>query len=184
MLKGLWAITQKEFLQLWRFPLVLIGLIVGPALELILFAVAIHSDVKHIPLVVADQSMSQASQSYLTAFTDSDLFDVVAAVPDQAGVVHAIDSGQASIGLVIPGDFASAVQRKDAKVLMLVDGSNSFVTQSAYSSATAISQQYAVSSGPSGTQLDLALISRFFTTLISRISGSWFPALELFSYMG
>ncbi len=145
MLRRLWAITQKEFLQLWRFPLVLIGLIVGPALELILFAVAIHSDVKHIPLVVADQSMSQASQSYLTAFTDSDSFDVVAAVPDQAGVVHAIDSGQASIGLVIPGDFASAVQRKDAKVLMLVDGSNSFVTQSAYSSATAISQQYAVS---------------------------------------
>ncbi len=145
MLRRTWAITQKEFIQLWRFPLVLIGLTVGPALELILFAAAIHTDVKHIPMVVADQSLSAASRSYLTAFTDSGYFDIVATVPDQAGVVHAIDSGQASLGLVIPVTFASEVEQNNANVLMLVDGSNSFVTQSAYSSAAAISQQYAIS---------------------------------------
>ena len=66
-------------------------------------------------------------------------------VPDQAGVVRAIDSGQAEIGIVIPVDFAAKVAQKDATVLMLVDGSNSFVTQSAFSSAQAISQQYAIS---------------------------------------
>ncbi len=145
MLRRTWAITQKEFIQLWRFPLVLIGLTVGPALELILFAAAIHTDVKHIPMVIADQSLSAASHSYLTAFTDSGYFDIVATVPDQAGVMRAIDSGQASIGIVIPVDFATRVEQKDANVLMLVDGSNSFVTQSAYSSAAAISQQYAIS---------------------------------------
>ena len=53
MLRRIWAITQKEFIQLWRFPLVLIGLTVGPALELILFAVAINTNVQHIPMVVA-----------------------------------------------------------------------------------------------------------------------------------
>jgi ABC-2 type transport system permease protein len=144
MLRRTWAITQKEFIQLWRFPLILIGLTVGPAIELILFAVAIHTDVKHIPMVVADQSLSAASRSYLTAFTDSGYFDVVAALPDQASVIHAIDSGQASLGLVIPVDFATRLGQNNATVMMLVDGSNSFVTQSAYSSAAAISQQYAV----------------------------------------
>src|SRR5512135_2893181 len=100
MLRRTWAITQKEFIQLWRFPLVLIGLTVGPALELILFAVAIHTDVQHIPTVVDDQSLSAASRAYLAAFTDSHDFNIVAEVPDQASVIRAIDRGQASIGIL------------------------------------------------------------------------------------
>lgn len=143
MLRRIRAITQKEFIQLLRFPLVLVGLTIGPVLELILFAVAIHTNVQHIPMVVADQSLSASSRSYLTAFTDSGYFDIVALVPDQAGVVRAIDSGQASIGMVIPDDFTTRLEHKDANILMLVDGSDSFVTQSAYNSAAAISQQYA-----------------------------------------
>jgi len=145
MLRRIWVVTQKEFIQLWRFPLALLGLTLGPALELLLFATAVNTNIKHIPLVASDQSMSAASRMYLTAFTDSVSFDIVAAVPDQAGVIRAIDSGQASIGIVIPADFATRVEQKDAHVLLLVDGSNSFVTQAAYNSAMAISQEYAIS---------------------------------------
>jgi drug efflux transport system permease protein len=66
MLRRISAITQKEFIQLLRFPILLIGLTVGVVVELILFAVAIHSNVNHIPMVVSDQSLSEASRSYLT----------------------------------------------------------------------------------------------------------------------
>ncbi len=145
MLRRTWAITQKEFIQLSRVPMVTIGMTVGVALELILLAVAVHNTVTHIPMVVADQSRSEASASYLTAFTDSADFNIVALVPDQASVVRAIDSGQASIGLVIPADFAARVQQDDANVLLVADGSDSFDAQSAYGSAASISQQYAVS---------------------------------------
>ncbi len=145
MLRRIWALIQKESIQLLRMPIVYVGMTLGPALELILFAAAIHTDIQHIPMVVADQSLSAVSQSYLNGFTKSDSFDIVARVPDQAGMARAIDSGQAEIGFFIPADFASQVAQKDATVLMLVDGSNSFVTQSAFSSAQAISQQYAIS---------------------------------------
>ena len=145
MLRRIWALTQKESIQLLRTPIVYLGLTLGPVLELVLFAAAIHTDIKHIPTVVADQSMSAASQSYLSGFTNSGSFDIVASVPDQNGVVHAIDSGQAEIGIVIPSDFAARIAQNDATVLILVDGSNSFVTTSAYSGAAAISQQYAIS---------------------------------------
>jgi len=144
MLRRIWALVQKESIQLLRMPIVYVGLTLGPVLELILFAAAIHTDIKHIPMVIADQSLNAASQSYLIGFTNSDSFDIVARVADQAGVVHAIDSGHAEIGIVIPVDFASQVAQKDATVLMVVDGSNSFVTQSAFSSAQAISQEYAI----------------------------------------
>jgi ABC-2 type transport system permease protein len=145
MLRRTWALTQKEFIQLLRFPLVLLAYTVGPVLELILIATAINTNANHIPLAVADQSLSADSRAYLAAFTDSGSFDIVATFPDQTGVIQAIDSGQASLGLVIPPDFASQVIQKNANVLMLVDGSNSFVTQAAYNSAVAISQQYASS---------------------------------------
>ena len=82
MLRRIWVVTQKEFIQLWRFPLALLGLTLGPALELLLFATAINTNIKHIPLVVADQSMSAASRMYLTAFTDSVSFDIAAAAPE------------------------------------------------------------------------------------------------------
>jgi len=143
MLRRIWAITQKEFIQLIR-SMILPALTIGPILELILFAVAIHTDVQHIPMVVADQSLSPASRAYLTAFTDSGSFDIVATAPDQAGAIHAIDSGDASIGIIIPPDFASKLVQKNANVLMLVDGSSSYVTQAAASNAGAISNQYAV----------------------------------------
>ncbi len=167
MLRRTWAITQKEFIQLFRFPALLIALTVGVAMELVLFAVAVHNNVNHIPMVVADQSLSEASRSYLTAFTASDNFDIVAMVPDQDSVIRAIDSGGASIGLVIPSDFVSRVQQKDATVLMVVDGSDSFTTQTAYNNAAAISQQYAVS-----------LTRQQFSTLNAHIQILYNPDLQ------
>jgi len=145
MLRRIWAITQKEFIQLSHIPMVTIGMTVGVVMELVLFAVAVHNSVTHIPMIVADQSRSEASAAYLTAFTDSNDFDIIGVVPDQASVVRAIDSGQASIGLVIPVDFATRVQQKDANVLLIADGSDSFNAQSAYGNAASISQQYAIS---------------------------------------
>lgn len=144
MLRRTWAITQKEFIQLSRLPLVMFGMTVGTAVELVLLAVAVHNSATHIPMVVADQSRSEASRSYLAAFTDSADFNIVAMVPNQASVLRAIDSGQAGIGLVIPADFATRVEQNDANVLLVADGSDSFDTQSAYGSAAAISQQYAI----------------------------------------
>jgi ABC-2 type transport system permease protein len=145
MLRRIWAITQKEFIQVLRDRATLMLLLFMPVVQLTLFATAIHTDIKHIPMVVADQSMSSESRNYLNALVHSDYFDVVASVSGQAEVMKAIDSGQASLGIVIPPDFASRVTLRQANVLILIDGSNSFTTNSAYNTANAISQSYAVS---------------------------------------
>lgn len=145
MLRRIWAITQKEFIQFLRHPQMLAAVIIGVPLEIILFAVAIHTDVQHIKMVVNDQSQSAASRAYLQAFTNSESFDIVQAVPSQADVVRAIDEGRASLGLVIPPDFADEIPQNRASALLLVDGSSSFTSQAAYGSAAAISQQYAAS---------------------------------------
>jgi len=145
MLQRIWAITQKEFIQMGRDRRTFLGLLIGPLVELIVFGAAIHTDIKHIPMVVADQSQSTLSRSYLNAFVDSQSFDIVGTVSGQADVLHAIDSGQASLGMVIPPDFTAQSAHGTATVLMLVDGSTSFTSQVAYNTANAISEQYAVS---------------------------------------
>jgi ABC-2 type transport system permease protein len=142
MLRRVSALIQKELLQLMRDRRTLVLLLVGAGAELMLFAAAVHTDIQHIGMVVADQSLSAASRSYLNAFVESDAFDIVAATSDEAGVMQAIDSGQASLGLVIPPDFAARIERRDASVLMLVDGSSAFTSQSAYRSAGTISQKF------------------------------------------
>lgn len=145
MLRRLWALVQKEFIQLIRERRIVIGLLIGAPLELILFAAAVHTDVRHIPMVVADYSMSSASRSYLNAFAASGDFDIISTVSNQADVIRAVDGGQASLGIVVPPDFATQIGRGGATVLMLVDGSSSFTSRSAFNTANAISQQYAVS---------------------------------------
>lgn len=145
MLRRIWAMTQKELIQMVRDPAILVLLLIMPLAQLTLFSVAINTDIKHIPMVVADQSMSAASRTYINALVHSDYFDIVTSAAGQADVVAAIDSGRASLGILIPPDFATQVKARQAQVLILIDGSDSYTTNTAYSTANAISQSYAIS---------------------------------------
>lgn len=144
MLQRIWAMTQKDLIQILRDRATLVILMLAPLLQLTLYSAAIHTDVKHIPVVVADQSLSNESRAYLAALVDSEYFDIVDSVQGEAGLKQAIDSGKASLGILIPPDFSAQLAKHAANVLMLVDGSDSFTTKSAYSTANAISASYAI----------------------------------------
>ena len=83
MLKRIGAITQKEFILMVRDRGTLALILLIPLIQLVLFAFAIHMDVKHIPMVVADQSLDTASRSYLDDLVDSNYFDIVSTVQNQ-----------------------------------------------------------------------------------------------------
>ena len=136
MWRRIWAMTQKELIQVFRDRATLMLLLMLPIVQLSLFATAIHTDIKHISMVVADQSMSAESRSYLNTLVHSEYFDIVATVSGEKGLSDAIDSGQASLGILIPPDFATALSQRKAHVLMLVDGSDSYTTNSAMAFCT------------------------------------------------
>src|SRR5512144_474538 len=144
MLKRIWAITRKEFVMTLRDRGTLFLVLLMPLIQLVLFAYAIHMDIKHIPMVVADQSLDHASRAYLEDLVQSGYFDVVLTAPGQAQVIDAIDEGQAKLGVVIPTGFADHVDKRDASVLLVVDGSDPFTTQSAYNAANLIAQQHTI----------------------------------------
>lgn len=144
MLRRTWAITQKEFVTTLRDRGTLFIILFIPLIQLVLFAYAIRTDVKHIPMVVADQSLDHASRAYIEDLVQSGYFDIVETVPDQAHVIQKIDQGKAKLGIVIPAMFSESVDEHDASVLFVVDGSDPFTTQSAYNAANLIAQEHSV----------------------------------------
>jgi ABC-2 type transport system permease protein len=115
--------------------------------------------------------------------TNSGYFDVVAYAPGQAGVVRGIDEGRARVGIVIPPGFAARVARGEAQVLLLIDGTDLFTSQSAYNAAAVIAQTHAtevmttrlVRAGwPLGAQSLLPLQARIRILYNPNLANLWF----------
>jgi ABC-2 type transport system permease protein len=143
MLRRTWAVMQKEFIHIVRDRRTLLILISMPMIQLLLFGYAINMSVDHIPTVVADQSLDATSHAYVAAMVTSGYFDIISYVPSEAAVVQAIDEGRAQAGIIIPPDFATRVDRGEAQVLILVDGSDLFTSLSAYNAAAVNAQAHA-----------------------------------------
>jgi len=142
MFQRIWAVMQKEFIQTLRDRRTLVLQIGIPIVQLFIFGYAIRMNVEHVPMVVADQSLDADSRAYVEAMVTSGYFDVVAYLPNEAAVIRAIDEGQAQAGIVIPPGFSASVERGNAQALLLVDGSDVFVSQTAYNSITAIASSH------------------------------------------
>ncbi len=130
---------QKEFLQMFRDRLTIGMIFMLPLVQLILFGYAIQTEVKHIPTVVFDQSMSSDSRELLDAFKASGYFDITRVAGSYREVTEMIDSGQARVGMVFPPDFAVKLRRGESAALqVLVDASDSMVASSTIATANSI----------------------------------------------
>ena len=140
--RRLLAIVQKETIQMVRDWPTLLMIILMPVVELFLFAYVGDMTLDHLPTAVADMSRDTASRELIGALEVSGFFDVAQYVDGEADVIRAIDDGNASVGLVIPPDFAGQVERGGAQALIIIDGSDAFVVQSGYSAAVSIAQAH------------------------------------------
>lgn len=124
--RRMWAVARKEGLHIIRDWRSLVMGIAIPILLLILFGYALTLDVDEVPLVVWDQSGTQASRDFISRFEGSPYFSLRRAVQTYAEIERVIDTGEALVALVIPVDFAMDVEsRRVARAQGIVDGSDS-----------------------------------------------------------
>lgn len=142
MLRRLWALLAKEFVQTLRDRRTLLIQLGLPIAQLFIFGYAIRMNVEHIPTAVADQSADARSRAFVQSMVNSGFFDVVSCEPSEAEVVRAIDEGRAQAGIVIPPGFSSDVERGSAQALLLVDGSDVFTSQTAYNAIVATARSH------------------------------------------
>ena len=97
-----------------------------PIMLLLLFGYALTLDVDHVPLAVWDQSRTPRSREFISRFDGSRYFDRRLTIDNYHDLVHAIDTREVMMGLVVPRDFAQNIAAgRDAAVQLIVNGSDS-----------------------------------------------------------
>jgi ABC-2 type transport system permease protein len=135
------AVARKEILQIRRDVRSLALAFLLPALLLVLFGYAITWDVRDIRMAVVDMDGSAPSRALRDAFRSSGYFTVVAERERTAEVDGLLDRGSIRIALVIPPDFAEALNGgRAAPVQAIVDGSDANTAGIALAYAQAVVQ--------------------------------------------
>ena len=139
----LMSIIRKEFVQIFRDPRTLVLVIVMPIMQLFLLGYAATSDVRNIGMAVLDQSQTPQSRALLDAFRAADYFKIEYSVGSQQEYQALIEAGDVRVALVIPPDYDQRLLEGNAKVLMVLDGSDASIGATALSTSKLIGQSFA-----------------------------------------
>ena len=168
------CLVIKEFLELRQNPRLFGLVIVAPIIQLTMLGYAATTDVKDVPVVVADGDRSPESRTLIARFDASRNFTVIDTVTTVTEVDPYLQRGDAWIALSIPQGYGAAVHDRNPVALQVVaDGSDSNSTTVALGYATALIGEYAAAlaaSAPPSTSaaIDLRIRVWFNSQLESR----------------
>ncbi len=135
------AILFKEFLHIRRDRATLVTALSIPIFQLLLFGF-IDQNVHDLPTVVVDQDQTRESREFMDRLRATHTFSIEKVTPDPHEARTEIASGNARVGVVIPPDFHNKRARgEEAKVLVLIDGSDSTVSAQALGAVTGLAAQ-------------------------------------------
>src|SRR5262245_26245430 len=138
-MRRLIALTIKEFRQLSRDHLTLRMIVLVPLMQMTIFGYAINFDVKHLPMVVLDESRTYESREMIARMESSQYFDVIGAVHSFDELRRALDTATASVALVIDREFGKDRREgQPAHALLIVNASDSTTATQAMSVAGGI----------------------------------------------
>jgi len=138
------CLMWKEFLELRQDPRLFGLVIVAPIIQLTLLGYAATTDVKEVPIVVADGDRSPASRELIARFEASPNFHVVHLVTTTAEVDRDLQEDRAWMALAIPNGYGASIRNREPVALQVVaDGSNSNSTTVALGYTNALVGEYA-----------------------------------------
>ncbi len=118
-------LVWKELIELRRDRRLFAIVIMAPIIQLLLLGYAATTDVRNVPVVVADLDRSNHSRELVRRFAGSRSFSVVSVVGDAEEAGHSLEDGRAWIVLAIPRGFGEAMTVGRPETLQLVaDGSD------------------------------------------------------------
>jgi ABC-2 type transport system permease protein len=147
------CLVRKELLELRMNPRLFGLVIVAPILQLTLLGYAATTDVKDVPLLVADGDRSAASRELIARFDASPNFRVVDTVTTVSEIEPYLEEGSAWLALSIPRGYEEEIRaRRPVKVQVVADGTDSNSTTVALGYANSLIGGYAQELMAEGTQ--------------------------------
>ena len=132
MMHRIYAILYKEFKQMRRDTTMLRLLILLPIIQILIFGLAINTEVKHIPTVVFDQCRQQESRELIDVLVATDYYDVIYYASSIKEVNEKINSGEAIVGIIFPPDMVKNFKHGDnVPIQLIVDASDNMSASSA-----------------------------------------------------
>jgi ABC-2 type transport system permease protein len=137
-------VLRKELIELRRDPRLLVVLVVAPILQLTVLGYAATTDVRNVPIVVADGDRSPASRELVARFEGSPYFVVAGLVTTVREARAYLERGDAWMALAIPADYGSRLEAGlPVTVQVVADGSDASSTTVALGYATSLVAAYA-----------------------------------------
>ncbi len=132
------AIFRKEIVHISRDRATLVIALAIPVFQLILFGF-IDQTVRNLPTVVVDQDQTMQSRELMDKLRATHTFDIKHVTPNTHEARADITAGKARVGIVIPPDYHDRRARAEgAKILVLIDGSDSTVSAQALAAVNGI----------------------------------------------
>jgi ABC-2 type transport system permease protein len=132
------CLVRKEFQELRMNPRLFRLVIIAPIIQLTMLGYAATTDIRDVPLVVADGDRTAASRELVERFDASSNFSIVATVTTVNEIEPYLESGNASLALTIPSGYGERIlSRRPVTVQIVADGtdSNSTTVALGYSSS-------------------------------------------------
>jgi drug efflux transport system permease protein len=118
-------LVWKELIELRRDPRLFVILILAPILQLFLLAYAATTDVRDVPVVIADADRSTESRDLIARFNASPIFSLAGLVTSADDVDRYLESGDAWIAVAIPAGYGKTMaSRQPGTVQIIADGSD------------------------------------------------------------
>lgn len=115
----------KELIELRQDPRLFGIVIMAPLIQLFLLAYAATTDIRNVPVLVADGDRTPASRDLVSRFEASPSFSIAGVVSSPDEVDSVLERGAASIAVVIPRGYGAGLAAGRSQVVqILADGSD------------------------------------------------------------
>ncbi|MFZ5966613.1 MAG: ABC transporter permease [Bacillota bacterium] len=139
------SIVVKEFIHIRRDKASMVLALVAPVMMLFLFGFAVKLDIDNVEMAVFDQDKSAASREFIQKLKNTDYFIDQYYVSSDKEIIEMIDKGTAKVGMIIPPDFEREIKKgKNPEIQFLIDGTDSLVAQTAFSSSMMVTNNFSV----------------------------------------
>lgn len=151
------AFFKKEFRYIFRDTWTMIILLILPILMLILFGLGISTEIRNTRVAVFDPSRDVATQQIVNSLSTSEYFIIDHYLSDISEVEQILKNGDIGIIVVFEPRFNENLNRGNATVQLIADGSDPNTTSTLVNYATAIINNSPIVTGNAPTQIGTPL---------------------------
>lgn len=151
------AFFKKEFRYIFRDTWTMIILLILPILMLILFGLGISTEIRNTRVAVFDPSRDVATQQIVNSLSTSEYFIIDHYLSDISEVEQTLKKGDIGIIVVFEPRFNENLNRGNATVQLIADGSDPNTASTLVNYATAIINSSPIVRGNAQTQIGTPL---------------------------